>query len=72
MLWPILYYICETYSNTLPAFCDANKYNCAAVHYKTSHLGSESSKDLDQPGHQPDLISLHCQHEENNPLIAIQ
>ena len=33
-------------------------------HDKTNKMISALSKDSDQPGHLPSLISLHCSHEE--------
>ena len=36
-----------------------------SAHDKTYKMAYAPSKDSDQPGHPPSLISLHCPHEES-------
>ena len=42
------------------------------LHHKTNKVTSATSKDLDQPGHPPSLIILHCLHEETLELILTE
>ena len=42
-------------------------------HDKTNKMACAPSKDSDQPGHPPSLISLRCPHEETlGPLSALE
>ena len=42
-------------------------------HYKTNKMACAPSKDSDQPGHPPSLISLCCPHEETlGPYLPVE